>query len=103
MSEFVYVKPLEGLRIREDSGSQLIPPAGMRVRLTRHITRRINEGELVECEQPAEVEAPADSATPAASEQPTEGEPTESEQPLESETSAETETPAESATTDEGN
>jgi hypothetical protein len=61
MQQYVYVQPREGLLIREDFGSQLIPPTGMLVRRSRHIQRRIDEGDLLVADQPTE-------PTPASSE-----------------------------------
>jgi hypothetical protein len=50
MKEYVHVKPREGLRIRDDFTSQIIPADGARVKHTRHIARRIQDGDLIEVE-----------------------------------------------------
>lgn len=57
MDTRVFVRPAEGLLIRDDITRTRIPAEGTEVLLTRFIARRIQAGELVVCEPPAE-EAP---------------------------------------------
>lgn len=55
MSQYLFVRPTRaGLKIREDFGGTLIPDEGARVKASRHIARRIAEGDLVVAEPPSE-------------------------------------------------
>lgn len=58
----IYVKPArEGLLVRRDDNRQHLPPEGAWMQLSTYVIRRLRDGDLVECSDPAE--APAKKTT----------------------------------------
>lgn len=49
----VYVKPAEGLAVRAPGGA-VISPEGQHIERDLYVQRRLDDGDLVECEPPAE-------------------------------------------------
>lgn len=58
MAQRIYVKPARpGLLCRRDDNRQIIPPEGAWMQRTTYVIRRMRDGDLVECSDPAEAPA----------------------------------------------